>query len=424
MTRNQWDEKCDQALAEVRTCADEEGDAVVKSHSFSCIRQKGIVTQAECLDCWERKPFTEKFKHHENREHCIKENCMKRGRAAKEEKPVKKNTPGKLPAKKEVENLVAVGAKVVVELEDGKAHEIAVTAEMHADREAALSYAADAAHSKAFAEIQLCVAAALYLGDGEHAPWVLDNFQSREEAGTTMFGWSHAKLNYRRRLGQAFISQYGKQNVLQRAEELGVSKVPYHKLREFLKAPRLLEQFLNTGRFLTADNKEITVDDICKQGVNQLNLLFEKFTEPRALASSPKGALDPKALFPDDPESEKKAREILSASDVEKKLFNDFLDFEVKFKNATLLMLERVKTWPENAQAVMAASPMLQDVIRGAELEAARSLNVLCAIQRDHTRAPEVAEHDYSGGLAGFLTVLDNAEHEKSEALKRTHGKK
>ncbi len=417
-------------LSAARERADHDDEAVIVAHSFYCKELKRTVSQAECEDCWKRKPFTEKFKYHENREICKEVHDMK-----------KSSTPpakGKLPAKKNRgphedgnrihgENLVPVGAKVVIELEDGKAHEIAITAEMHADREAALSYAADAAQSKAMAEIQLCVAAALYLGEGEHAPWVIDGFQSVTEAGTTMFGWSQTKLSFRQRLGQTFINQYGKDRVLQRASELGIAQIPHYKLREFLKAPKLFEQFLNTGRFVTPDNKEITIDDICKQGIGQLNLLFEKFTESHALPAgkdSGKGTLDPKKLFPGEDEFDKATKKMLSASDIEKKLFSDFLDIEAKFKLATIAMLEAVKTWPENVRAVMAASPMLQDSIRAAELEAARSLNVLCAIQRDHSRAHEVAEHDYSGGLAGFLTVLNDAEPEKSEVPKRTRSKK
>lgn len=342
--------------------------------------------------------------------------------AKKTATPKPKSSAASAPAKAEIEKndaempLAKVGATVEVELEKGQGPVgIKITKEMAADREAALAYATDAARGKALAEIQLCVAAALYLGEGQHAPWVIDGFQSPREAAQIMLGWSDMKVSYRKRLGQAFIKQYGKGNVLQRAQEIGVSQVPYHKLREFLKAPKQLEQFLNTGRFLTADNKEITVDDVCKQGVGQLNLLFDEFARAsgqRAIVNQPgQGAATPEPL------------KILPLSEKESIISSTYLLLAMSLEDATRRFAESIQGWPQDAVAVINSSPYVLE-LQGKVKKWAYAAHLVATMATYDPEGMSVRLDFLHGGDLGniekvFREVVDEHERFQKERSKK-----
>lgn len=271
-------------------------------------------------------------------------------------KPEKSKT-ALTPAKVEGENELKIkpGQTVAVVLEKGQEPvKIKVTKEMAADRHAALNYAENATRNKSLAEIQLCVAVALYLGEGEHAPWVIDGFQSPREASQTMFGWSDMKISYRKRLGQAFINQYGKENVLQKASEIGISKIPYHKLREFLQAPKHFEQFLNTGHFEAADGNIITVDEVLENPVGQLPLLFERFTEERKALPETKEDEEPFAGY-DDPNDNK-----LKLSEKEHLINATFIALRRRLDNDLQAFLHEIGTWPEDAVKIIEVSSLVE----------------------------------------------------------------
>ncbi len=355
MTPEEWDHKCKEAISVIQESASDQkakADELQLSKAFFCAKRSGNVTPAECADCFEKIEPSLRLLFNDNRDKCIAIHG-KELKVKKEVKNEKKNIPAKNPT------TLKIGSTVKVELEKGQPQvEILISSEMAQDREAALSYAEDAVKNKSLAEIQLCVAAALYLGEGEHAPWVIDEFESPRVAAQVMFGWSDMKVSYRKRLGQAFIKQYGKDNVLQRAEEIGLGRIPQRKLREFLKAPEQFARFLDTGRFTSVGGEEITIDQILKKGVEELPRLFSKFTadkpvEKKALPPAKKD--DPFNDF-DDPENTRK-----TLAEKEALIDSSFIALHNRLENDLTAFVNQVKLWPEDAVKIIESSPKIEE---------------------------------------------------------------
>lgn len=389
-------ERCDHAIEAARKNGrrlEKEVKNVQAAQAFRCTRQGRKITPAECHDCFNTLGPSLRLATNDNRQRCIEINKPSKGKIMNKENPKPKSPLPPAKIEGEVEPKIKPGQIIKVVLEKGQEPvAIKITKEMAADRHAALNYAGNAVRNKSLAEIQLCVAVALYLGEGTHAPWVIDGFQSPREAAQTMFGWSDVKTSYRKRLGQAFINQYGKENVLKRSEELGISQIPHYKLREFLQAPKQFEQFLNTGRFEAADGKVITVDDVLKKGVGQLPLLFERFTESRlekeALPNSPGkaagAATNDLGMTGDVPKA------LLSAKETEERIHNTLASMYENLRTACITMQKESEIWPANALAVINASEPLQKTIESIRDLAARINSALYAAETEPDKIPEI----------------------------------
>lgn len=400
MTRKQWDASCDQAMKAVHENGERREKEIKKaqaSQAFKCSRQGRKVTPAECHDCFASLEPSLRLATNDNRERCI-EIHSKKGRTMKKNTAKFKTPPSPAKVKGESEEKVKSGQVVTVVLEKGQDPvEIKVTKEMMQDREAALNYAVNAVRNKSLAEIQLCVAAALYLGEGEHAPWVIDGFQSINEAGQVMFGWGHSKINYRQRLGRAFIIQYGKENVLKRSEELGISQIPHRKLREFLKAPRQFEQFLDTGRFETPDGEIITVEQVLEKGVEQLPLLFERFGTSTRDESN---RHVPNTGSPTTAEPNKTSsvlgmtatvpKALLSARETEERITSTLDTVLSNVYLACVTLQKESQIWPENSLAVILSSDKLQHQLDGILDYTARLISALAAAEREPGQIAEI----------------------------------
>gem|GEM_PF-6567588 len=257
--------------------------------------------------------------------------------------------------------VIKTGKTVKVELEKGQGPvKIKATKEMVADREAAFRYATEAVKNQAIGEIQLCVAAALYLGKGTHAPWVLDGFDSPREAVKSVFGWSDMKASYRRRIGEALIDQYGKEHVIEKAQDIGLTQVPQCRLREFLKVPKQFAQLLNRGRIALPDGGEITIDNVIETRADQLPLLFERMAaQPRELEKDSDDVFGD--FDKDNPLAEKKT---LTAEDLltkENEIAATYNLLRIQVEQVLKTFVEKVKLWPKDAVAVSEASPKIKD---------------------------------------------------------------
>ena len=393
-------ERCDHAIEAARKNGrrlEKEVKNVQAAQAFRCTRQGRKITPAECHDCFNTLGPSLRLATNDNRQRCIEINKPSKGKIMNKENPKPKSPLPPAKIEGEVEPKIKPGQIIKVVLEKGQEPvAIKITREMEKDREAALKYAERAARDKSLAEIQLCVAAALYLGSDDsnplHAPWVIDGHESREDAAKEIFGWSKAVASYRRRLGVVFILQYGKENVLQKASELGISKIPYHKLREFLKAPKRFERFLNTGHFEAADGKVITVDDVLKNPVGQLPLLFESFTEPKperelpSTASCKSTSAAANALGM----TETAPKALLSAKETEERIHNTLASIYENLRTACITMQKESEIWPANALAVINASEPLQKTIESIRDLAARLLSALYAAETEPDKIPEI----------------------------------
>jgi len=431
---------CEAAMSKARTQDKPKEATAIKRQSFFCKRRGRKVAPAQCADCWDAKPYTEKFSYHESRQNCIKEN---------KEKPVtqKPSLSSNLP---EPRQPLPVGAEVEVKEKGQYPVHVQITKEMVEDHEAALTYAAQAAKDKMRGEILLCVAVALYAGDSGktteeqlaslksplaqirdlkanrhrgaglssklvgYCPWVIDGYPSFQEAIKEVFGMGYRSAKYRRAIGKALIAQFGKENVIAKAEAMGIARIPQRKLRELLKAPKFFEDLCTRGRVRLPDGEEITLDRVLDTGIDELPALLAQFAgTPRALPSTEKKKKDPfKAWKEDDPFKDTP----LAAK--EAKILSTVGAWVIALREIRDGVAQDAKLWPQDAPEIMGSSPDIQKAFEDFDGILLALLRTSLVIRRNPEQAEEVANCE-EGSLDGLRTIardlLDLDDEEKAK---------
>lgn len=391
MTGKQWKEKSTQVLEAVRKSAETE-DEIIRAQSHYCSRHGRLVKPAECHDCFRNQPPSVRLLGGGNRQTCIQKHKVK------EESVASTNLPSSINPKP-----ISVGKKVTVTVEKGQDPiRVQITAEMAADREAALNYASEAVRNKTMAEVQLCVAAALYLGDGIHAPWVIDGFSSPQEAAQVMLGWTAAVASRRRRIGQQLIDAYGKEQVLEKAKGIGVASLPYYKLRELLRFPRQFEKLLTSGHIALPSGEQITIDTILETGIDKLPQLFEQIAaQPVQQKGVKKQGINGWAG--------RNPMTGTTAAETEELILVTLSQLKTRLKVLLVGLANEVAGWPKNAKKVIEGSGKLQEELTEIEDLMARALNGFCILQREPGKVHDVVRTK-TEGLLIFKQAMEGLE--------------
>lgn len=410
-------EACEAAMDKARSQDTPDEAAAIKRQSFVCKRRGREVSPAQCSDCFEAMSYTERFKYHEKRSDCIKENKLnpklakrlrgksKKGRAVEEKTPVKPDSAKELAP---LNSQLNIGDSVEIKEKGQESIRVQITKEMAEDRDAALKLVTQAAQDKMRSELLMNVGIALYAGDAgksiddlvkesglvhhsgknhisdaitrsdrfgreyrqPHVPWVIDGFTNFEDACRETFGLKRQAIYYRRAIGMALIAQYGKENVVAKAEELGIARIPQYKLRELLKAPEFFEQLCTRG-YARLENKqeiaEVTIDYVLEAGIDKLSELITRFM--RAPTGKGLAAIEAAGTAKDveDPFKEWGDGEnpLAQAPLVQKeKLMAENLQYLIsETKRLNKEVGEIFAGWPPQAAAIFSASPLLQDMV-------------------------------------------------------------
>lgn len=420
-------------MDEVRTQDKPKEAAAIKRQSFFCKRRGHKVAPAQCSDCFDAMSYTERFSYHENRQNCIKEN---------KEKPV---TPKPSPSSNlpEGHQPLPVGAEIEIKPKGQDPIHVQITQEMLADHEAALAYAAQAAHDKMRGEILLNVAVALYAGDAgggqtflqpelnrgstphtqlrglrkwQHCPWVIDGYTEFKEAIQDVFGISQRVAYFRCAIGKALIANFGKENILAKAEEIGIAQLSHRKLRELIKAPDLFKGLCTRGYATLPSGEEITIETILEKGVAELPQLLLRFTEPPSALPTVKKKEDPFEKWDeDDPFKDTplaKKHELIRCH---------LGGVRLELGRVRDMFVSFIKGWPKDAPNIIGSSPELQEEYGKLEGVLFALFAALANSTHDPKYAQEIAynENGRMDGLGEIAKMMDQWKEEDSQGGKQ-----
>jgi len=460
-------EACEAAMDKARAQDNPDGAAAIKRQSFVCKRRGREVSPAQCSDCFEAKSYTERFKYHENRQNCIEENKLKpkaaKGKIVKEnplppDKEIKPLASSESPVPDKSDqtrglNPLAIGTEVEVKGKGQYPIRVQITQELMDDHETAFKYAAQAAHDKMRGEILLSVAIALYAGDSSFSteelgdyenlgalpdglkeervpdgalpsshlrnlerqingkyPWAIDGYATFEEAMKDTFGLVRRPAFYRAAIGRALIKHYGKENVIAKAEEMGIAQIPYYKLRELLKAPRFFEALCTQGCARLASGDEVTTGWVLQHGIAEFPNLINQFAGPKT-----HHALEKKTSR--ESLEEWKKNDPFKNVPLGKKaqlIATDYFSIRLKLIEVRDEFIQRLKGWPKDSTEIFGVAPEIQEEYRKIE-------GILCALSSAlmlSAHDPDLAQqaaYDERGRMTDLMGITGMEDGKKED---------
>jgi len=190
-----------------------------------------------------------------------------------------------------------------------------------------------------------------------HYPWAIDGFSTFTEAMRETFDMARSTAFYRAAIGRALMAHYGKENVIAKAEEMGIAQIPQRKLRILLRAPKFFETLCMQGSARLANGDVASVGWVLQQGITELPNLIAQFA----------GA---KTHHAPDEKEHKKALEDWKENDpfadtpLAKKhdlILGHLIMTQLELRRVLDEFVKGIKGWPKDAPDIIGLDPELQE---------------------------------------------------------------